>query len=238
MKFSTLWVGPPTTIIQDLALASYAHYGHELTVYTDTLDRKLPTGVVKRLASEVLSNDNQFYVMNDFVTYSDHFRYKLLSTYDTVWVDADSVCLRESMPMFDAPYVFPKEDEFDKYAQGVLKAPTDSPLLQQLLEKASKPVLDKVDFGYLGPNLFTELVQTLELEGYSVPGSALLMINPTEAIKLWRHFNFEEMLERLDEAYMLSVYNTMAKAYVPELVARDLFPRGSFLEYLHKKVTT
>lgn len=63
---------------------------------------------------------------------SDIFRLKLLQSQSTIWVDCDAFCLRPFQ--FEGPHVF---GAFKRgVATGVLGLPTDSPVLQSMLEFA------------------------------------------------------------------------------------------------------
>src|SRR4051812_44012710 len=95
--------------MEQLAIRSFLHHGHEFRLYTYQPVENLPPGTVELDAAEILPASAIFESASHktFAGFSNFFRYKLLLEKGGWWVDSDVVCL---VPFdFPTPYVFAQE---------------------------------------------------------------------------------------------------------------------------------
>ena len=74
-KFGSLWVGNPMTKIQEVSLSSFIYHGHELTLYVYDMDMKVPEGVQKAFAGDIMDESEMFLVQDTYAAFSDLFCY-------------------------------------------------------------------------------------------------------------------------------------------------------------------
>ena len=90
---ASLWVGDRLRWLDKLALASFVHRGHAVTLFhTAPTAPAVPDGVVTRPAADVFDPEG----MPGFAPAqtADLFRLHLMRDSDLVWVDTDALCLR------------------------------------------------------------------------------------------------------------------------------------------------
>lgn len=238
MNFSSLWVGGPMTLVQTTSLASFIYHGHTITLYTDDMTRAVPDGVLKADVSDIVSLNNQFILAKDYFAFSDVFRYNLLKKKSTIWVDSDTLCLKENLDVFEKEYVFSKENKVNSFVPGVLKAPSDSEFVDYLSKESLKPVPENYGWGVVGPKLFDSAVRLFGLEEEYVDESLLLMIQTHEWLYFWEQHKTAEILRRSEASYMASLYNgllTPDTKLSPKIIDRNCLPPGSAMEYFYNK---
>jgi len=221
-QVSSLWVGQPLSRAHKVALKSFVYFGHSIKLYVYDMDLKVPAGVVKADANEIVPESDIFIHYGKLASFADYFRYKMIAKTGEMWVDADTICL--STYFFeDKEYVF-IEEKPNFYAQGILKMPPDSDLSKFLNEAASELKLQNIveaktgEFNpetwiYLGPKLLTEAVHKFSLEKYGQPflvvnGLDLSVTGESPHDLLWNPKNTNKMLKRLKSSISLTFFNS------------------------------
>ena len=231
MNFSSLWVGPPMTKVQETCLSSFVYYGHKIYLYVYDLDMDVPNGVIKKDARDITSEDNLLLVGGYYAQFSDFFRYALLSKEDTIWVDADTLCLKDDLPIFNKEYVFSYGTAEKLFISSPLKMPKDSLLAYDLLyEAANMSFSTQTEWARVGPFLFDKLVKKHDLTHFSVDPSQLLGISYLDWDLFWKPQEFEHAMRRCEVAYTASLFTSAID--VPD---RNELPKNTAIEYFHAK---
>ena len=133
---ASLWVGDRLRWLDKLALASFVHRGHAVTLFhTAPKPPTVPEGVVTRPAAEVFDPDG----MPGFAPAqtADLFRLHLMRDSDLVWVDTDVLCLRP-LTLQSGGWLVGREDG-TCINNAVLRMPKSSAALAELLAIATDP---------------------------------------------------------------------------------------------------
>ncbi len=165
---SSLWIGPLTPL-ERACIESFLRNGHAYHLYVYQTPRDLPPGVTVRDAREILPENSVFRIVSgsgsgSYACFADLFRYKLLRDRGGFWVDTDVFCLRPFV--FREPYVFGAEDK--PVANGVIKAPAGSVLMQRVFAESSQVDHSRVIWNELG-DIFSKHVIALGLLQYVQP---------------------------------------------------------------------
>lgn len=232
MNFSSLWVGGPLTKIQTTCLSSFVYYGKNISLYVYDLGLEVPNGVSKKDARDILPENKLFKFMNSYAPFADLFRYEMIKKTGEVWVDADTILLTDNLyDLEHKDYVFTKGRFEDLYLQGVLKAPKDSKIIEELVFKSNQTMFnDRTRFAELGPFLFDPLVKKHELEKYCVPLELLCLYSFLDWKNFWEPNNLSKVIEDSKDSYMASVYTSAVEG-----VNKNNFPSGSAMEYFYNK---
>lgn len=165
---SSLWIGPLAPL-ERACIESFMRNGHAYHLYVYQTPSDVPPGVTVRDAREILPEDHIFRNIRgagtgSYACFADLFRYKLLRDRGGFWVDTDVFCLRPFA--FHEPYVFGAEDK--PVANGVIKAPVGSELMQRVYAESSQVNHDRVIWNELG-DIFSKHVISLGLARYIQP---------------------------------------------------------------------
>ena len=71
---ASFWVGDPLTKIEQTCLSSFIANGHNMVLFVYDMDLKVPDGIIKRDASEILPESRIFKVDNSYGPFADMFR--------------------------------------------------------------------------------------------------------------------------------------------------------------------
>jgi hypothetical protein len=183
---ATFWHGRLDPISYS-CLASFAHAGARLSVYSydDKID--LPPGVEWADARRICPDQSLLsrYLAAgkpSLAKFADMFRYRMIRKTGCCWVDADIVCL--ARPDFSRDeIVFGLQS--NPYGEilvnnAVLKLPPAHPLLEALNRKAEEAVDIDQSWGAIGPFLLTELVLRQGIEGSARQSFAFYPIEPDD----------------------------------------------------------
>jgi hypothetical protein len=234
-KVASLWVGGPLGKIQELCLASFVYYGHEIYLYVYDMGMQVPDGVIKLDANQILAESEIFYHKNQLAAFSDLFRYKMIKDTGLMWVDADTMCLTESFFEKDE-IVFINENNIS-YAGGILKVPQEHPLIEFLYEESLK-ILANQDPGashwsFIGPHLMNNAVITMSLQSYAVDSSKVNVFkHAKDAMSAWDPRHTRKVIRRSENAHCLTFFNgglTMLN------FNKNIFRNGSAIYYFYKK---
>jgi hypothetical protein len=182
-RIQTLWIGPRLSQLEQLALTSFVHHGHEVDLYGYGAVEGVPSGVTMRDANEILP-ESRVFLYRDFRSYSgfsNYFRYRLLLERGGCWADADLVALR--------PLAFPHEHVFASelarrgevvVTTSFIKAPAGSAVMQRAWDLCSEKDPAQISWGETGPRLLGEVVASLGMQSFMLPPSAFCPIRHPE----------------------------------------------------------
>lgn len=221
-QVAMLWFHNPMTAIQRLSIRSFLHYGHEVTIFTyGQIDA--PKGVKFADANEILGEDKIFLSHDSYAAFSDVFRYKMLAETDYLWVDADTICLRDDWDFGD--YVFGYQEPF-KVTNNVLGYPKDSVLAKRLTNEAQYE--EGREYDALGPVLLTRIIAELGLGGYVQDQAVFNPLHWTEYALPYDAERFHYALGRIQGAHAVSLSNYLLKYHG---FNREQFPQGCLLAF-------
>ena len=227
-EVSMMWVGNPLTEVQRLSMRSFLHHGFDVVLYCyDELDP--PDGVTVRDANTVVTDADIFESHQTFAAFADLFRYRLLQTTDTLWVDADTLCLRPDWAFGD--YIFGRQSKI-KVANGVLAYPKDSLLAHTMVKRAKYHGSNAFDA--LGPVLLTEVLDELELDHLAQPERTFSPIDWQDFSLMWQEGAKDGVLAAVEGSHALSLWNYMLGFHK---FPRDNFPPNTAMSYWQAKFT-
>ena len=127
----TLWIGPALGAIERACLLSVLRQGHGVTLYSYGRPDGVPDGVEVRDAAEIIPEDKVVrHISGSPALFANRFRYELQRQGLGTWIDCD-IYLLSPLDGSD-PYLF-GEEAAGLINNGILRLPTDSPLLAPLL---------------------------------------------------------------------------------------------------------
>lgn len=229
-NFGSLWVGKPLSKLEQTCISSFIHHNHTFTLYVYDMSMKVPKGVVKKDAREILPEDSIFLVDNSYGPFADMFRYKMLQLTDLIWTDTDNICLRADWP--EKEYLFGLQGGPHKLvAIGVLAAPKDCELVERLVYKSSAYNKSKIIWGEIGPKLLTDQIEKIGLSEFVLPPEAFYPINYWEWELLWHRQHRKKVLMTCKESYTLQIWNQMRNR---RGIDPNILPAGSVIDYFYK----
>lgn len=189
---ATFWRGPLPGLIR-ACLATFPAQGAPLTLFSYERDLGLPRGIEWRDAREIcpdpgLSERYRVDGRVSLATFSDRFRYEMLTRTGYCWVDADFVALRPWRG-FDAPVVWGRQPEAKGKAlinNAVLRLPPEHPVLKTMLARARAAEGAEIGWGALGPYLLTEIAEAEGVYETSSPPERFYPVDPDEFWNLVR----------------------------------------------------
>ena len=133
---ASLWVGDKLRWLDKLALASFVHRGHAVTLFhTAARAPAVPDGVQTRPAAEVFDTAG----VTGFAPAqtADLFRLHLMRDTDLIWVDTDALC-RRPLAVQPGGWLIGHEDG-RCINNAVLRMPKSSAALAELIAVATDP---------------------------------------------------------------------------------------------------
>jgi hypothetical protein len=128
----TLWIGPNLSELERACLRSALICGHRIALYCYAPPVGVPAGVELRDAAEILPESAVIrHRGGSPALFSNHFRYELLARGLGIWIDCDAYFVAPLPPLGDT---IMGEQGHGKIATGVLRLPSDSPILKTLRE--------------------------------------------------------------------------------------------------------
>ncbi len=229
----TLWVGDPLTKIEHMCLASFVKHGHTIVLFVYDKELVVPDGVIKEDANDILAEDQIFKIDDSYGPFADLFRYKMIQKTGLIWSDTDNICLR---PDWDFPlYVFGEQGGQESlFANGLLKAPSDSNLINDLVKISDEYDKGQITWGEIGPQLLTRLVKKYFLTCFKKPITTFYPVHFWEWEQLWLSDFTENVLERCKDSYTLQIWNQMLSK--GNYNKNDL-PKGSVVDHFYRIYT-
>ena len=234
---SSLWIGDRLSEMEQMAVVSFLKQGHPFELYTYNELANVPLGTSIKDANSILPQSDIFYNHGGGLSsFSDLFRYELLSKYSTWWVDMDVICLK--------PFVFCKENVFGiqgKYKDqswvngAVLKLEKHhaSAMFNLGKQKCKDMGIQNLCWADTGPFLLTKYVKQNKLESFAEEKKTFY---PIEYVKYKRIFNGFLNTNAIVDSHAVHLWHEFSKNYpsVKEnsiygvLKKRLLYPVKSF----------
>jgi hypothetical protein len=230
-SFSTLWIGPGLSLCEKVSLSSFLYYGHEIKIYLYDMDLKVPSGIKKYNANDILPKEKIFFVENSPAVFADLFRYKMIKDTGDCWVDTDIICLGADWNFGE--YTYGYEDLY-YVANSILKLPKNSNIVDDLYQQSMEIIKynDKNAWGDTGPHLLTKLLKKHDLEGYARDIKTFYPINYTEWDKIWNPRYLTEVLDQTKDSKSLQLWN---QYLTRNKVNKNSLPKGSAIKYFASK---
>lgn len=246
-----LWIGDRLGRIERACLRSALRQGHAVALYCYGPVDGVPEEVELRDAAEIVPATRIIRHRSGSVSlFSNLFRYESQRRALGTWVDCDAYFLR---PLdHQGPYLFGFEAQ-NMIATGVLRMPSESPLLTELIELfAEKRVphwlplrsrlaasarliatgrsgLAKMPWGVAGPKAFTALARQHGLIDNALPSDVLYPVRWQDAA--WIRNPQATLESRITErSVSVHLWNECIKPFKDEPP-----PPGSFLARLHQE---
>ncbi len=228
-RFQSFWFGETISPYQRLAMKSFIDHGHQYVLYAyDKFD--VPAGVELRDASEILPRSRVFFYgegagvgRGSVAVFSNLFRYHLLIKRGDWWVDADVVCLSETIPTTD---VFMGWEYDHQIGNAMLKFPAHHPFLSALCD-ATEAVGPDPEWGTTGPHLVTSLATEQNLLHLASPHPFAYPVQSADALHLFLPARHAEVQERIAGKPFLHIWNEIMRRAV--ILSNMAPPRGSVM---------
>jgi hypothetical protein len=228
-NFGSLWIGNPLSKVEQTALASFVFYGHSFTLFVYDMNIKVPRGIVKQDANKIIPESQIFKVQNSYGPFADMFRYKMIKETGLTWTDTDSICLRSDWDFGD--YLFGFEEE-GRLANGILRMPQDSDLINFLIKRSTQYDKDKIVWSEIGPLLVTKGANRFNVIKYAQPPKVFYPIHFWQWKKIWDKDYTEEVLNKCKGSHTLQIWNQFLNR---EGMDKNKLPKRSTIDYLYNK---
>lgn len=227
--FGSLWIGNPLSKVEQTALASFIYHKHSFTLFVYDMNLKVPNGVKKEDANKIIPESEIFKIQNSYGPFADMFRYSMIRQTGLIWTDTDSICLRSDWNFGD--YLFGFEEE-DRLANGILKMPQDSNLIDFLIENSVQYDKSKIVWSEIGPLLVTKGAKKFNVLQYAQPPEVFYPIHFWQWKKIWVDRYKNEVLEKSKNSHTLQIWNQFLNR---EGIDKNNLPKGSAIDYLYNK---
>ena len=224
-----MWVGDSMTKIQEISLSSFIYHGHEVSMFVYNKKLKVPRGIIKLDANEIISESDVFTVKNTYAAFSDVFRYQMINKTGLPWVDADTICVSDEWNFKDNIYA---GYEGRTVVGGVLSLPQEHPALRYMIKRSSNFDKEKINWVEIGPTLVNETFKKFRLMKYVYSEETFCGIHYSKWKKLWEPEFLEEIKELEKKSHSISAYNSMATF---SGIDKNNLPKGSAMEYFYRK---
>lgn len=228
-NFGSLWIGNPLSKVEQTALASFIFYGHSFTLFVYDMNLKVPKGIIKQDANKIIPESEIFKVQNSYGPFADMFRYKMIKETGLTWTDTDSICLRSDWDFGD--YIFGFEED-DRLANGILRMPQDSDLINFLIKHSTRYDKDKIVWSEIGPLLVTKGANKFNVIKYAQPPEVFYPIHFWQWKKIWDRDYTEEVLHKCKNSHTLQIWNQFLNR---EGMDKNKLPKKSTIDYLYNK---
>jgi hypothetical protein len=228
-NFGSLWIGNPLSKVEQTALASFIYYKHSFTLFVYDMDMKVPNGIVKEDANKIIPESEIFKVQNSYGPFADMFRYTMIQKTGLTWTDTDSICLRSDWDFGD--YLFGFEED-QRLANGILRMPQDSDLINFLIKNSVKYDKSKIVWSEIGPLLVTKGANKYNVLKYAQPPEVFYPVHFWQWKKIWNKDYKQEVLDKCKDAHTLQIWNQFLNR---EGIDKNKLPKGSAIEYFYNK---
>lgn len=228
-NFGSLWVGRPLSKIEQTCLASFVYHGHGITLFVYDQTLKVPDGVVKKDANEIIPESKIFKTDNSYGPFADMFRYKMIQMTGLTWTDTDNICLQKNWNFPE--YLFGMQGGPHKIvANGLLRAPKDSRLISDLVDISSRYDKSQIKWGEIGPQLLTQKIKENGLANYIQPPKVFYPVNYWEWKWLFDKSQLQNVLRISKKSHTIQVWNQMLNR---EGIDNNNLPTGSAIQYFY-----
>lgn len=229
INFGSLWIGNPLTKVEQTAISSFIYYGHSFTLFVYDMNLDVPDGVIKEDANKIIPESEIFKVQNSYGPFADMFRYTMIQKTGLTWTDTDSICLRSEWNFGD--YLFGFEED-DRLANGILRMPQDSELIEFLINNSVKYDKTKIVWSEIGPLLVTKGAKRFNVLKYAQPPEVFYPVHFWQWKKIWDKRYLQEVLDKCENAHTLQIWNQFLNR---EGINKNKLPKGSAIEYFYNK---
>lgn len=230
-EFASLWVGRPLSKIEQTCLASFVYHKHSMVLFVYDMDLAVPKGVIKRDAREILTKDKIFKTDNSYGPFADMFRYNMIQKTGLTWTDTDNICLQNRWRFPD--YIFGMQGGPHKIiANGILRAPKNSPIIKDLASAANNFDKSKIKWGEIGPQLLTKKVSEYKLNKYIQEPQVFYPVNYWEWQDLFDPKKGKVIIRKTRNSHTVQIWHQMLNR---EGFDKDNFPKGSAMDYFYKR---
>ncbi len=228
-EFGSLWVGRPLSKIENLCLSSFVYHGHSFNLFVYDMDLKVPKGVNKINAREIIEEDKIFKTDNSYGPFADMFRYRMIQKTGLTWTDTDNICLQSKWKFPE--YLFGMQGGPHKIiANGLLRAPKDSDFIAELVDISQSFDKNKIKWGEIGPQLVTEKIYKYKLEKYIQEPIVFYPINYWEWQDIFNPDKRNSVINKSKHSHTLQIWNQMLNR---EGTDKDSLPRKSAIDYYY-----
>lgn len=233
---SSLWVGGPLGMVQKICLSSFVYYGHTTQLYVYDMDMAVPDGVIKMNAADILPESRVFYHHNQLAAFSDLFRYHMIKKTNTMWVDADTLCLSKYFfEGLDAVFVRQTTSGlWEEFSGGVLKLPPNSKIIDDLINDSESMIKNGLDHWCdIGPILLTKKVNEYDMSKFSVDEKFINLVQDYRDTKnFWIPKFRHQMLRQSRKCYSATFFTGGLTAAG---IDKETIVPGSAIEYFYNK---
>lgn len=228
-NFASLWIGQPLSKVEETALSSFIYHGHSFTLFVYDMGLKVPKGIIKENANNIISSNEIFKVQNSYGPFADMFRYSMIKKTGLTWTDTDSICLRPDWDFGD--YLFGFEEE-DRLANGILRMPKDSDLIDFLIKNSINYDKNKIVWSEIGPLLVTKGAKKFKVLKYAQPPEVFYPIHFWQWKKIWNRDYTEEVMNKCKNSHTLQIWNQFLNR---DGINKNKLPKGSAIDFLYRK---
>ena len=229
VNFGSLWIGNPLSKVEQTALSSFISHGHSFTLFVYDMNLKVPSGVVKEDANKIFPESEVFKIQNSYGPFADMFRYKMIKTTGLTWTDTDNICLKSDWDFRE--YLFGFEED-DRLANGILRMPQDSKLINFLIDNSVNYDKSTIVWSEIGPLLVTYGAKKFNVLKYAQPPEVFYPVHFWQWKKIWLKDYAEEVLLKSKNSHTLQIWNQFLNR---EGIDKNNLPKGSAIDYLYKK---
>lgn len=249
-----LWVRGDLSRLELLSVRSFLAHGHPVHLYSYAPPQNLPPGVTVLDAATIVPADRaplapgSPFGRGTMGSFSDYFRYQLLTLRGGWWSDLDVVCVKPWR--FAAPALTASTQElgYGRIANGfAMRFPAGHPVMRACLAALAPADLRQLDIGQTGPQLIHRVMQEL--------GAGDLMTAPSvfapiawnagfQLVRTWRErLSLEELKQRVRRPHLSVRFtrDTVAvhlwnETWRSEGRAKDaVYPRSCLYERLQRR---
>ncbi len=230
------WHGAPLSLYENACLKSFLLRGFEVNIWAFD-DLVIPEGAKLRNADIFFSKSEissfvQAGIRGCVTSFTNAFRYRLLTEERGWWFDMDCFCLKDqseySKLKLDKQIVVGWED--NNCVNGAVIFIPDRRLANSLLSLYEKIAYEKSkDFvwGDIGPRLITRFVIENHLIDYICPSNLFYPLHYSNAIKALDPECCDEISESSADSYLFHYWNEMFKRNSIDKTV--LPPKGSYI---------
>lgn len=230
-EFGSLWVGRPLNKIEITCLSSFIYHGHGFKLFVYDMNLKVPEGVQKLDANQIISSDKIFKTDNSYGPFADMFRYKMIQQTGLTWTDTDNICLQRKWKF--GQYLFGMQGGPHKLvANGILRSPKDSDFINELVDISQLYNKKHIKWGEIGPQLVTEKIKEYKLEKYIQSPEVFYPIDYWEWKQIFNPEDVNKVLSSCSNSHTLQIWNQMLNR---SGVSGDSFKKGSAMDYFYNK---
>jgi hypothetical protein len=236
------WHGDLTNY-ENICISSFVEHGFEVNVWSYQ-NLKLPTGANLKDAREILPIEHlTAYTQNkqekNLAAFSDVFRFTMLHKVGGWWFDTDCVCLKpvdDFIKLAENKKVVAGKENDQWVACGAIFFEDDN-ISKLFLDELQKRCIENNNkfkgWGWIGPKLFTEVVQRNNLFDQMCSPDTFYPVSWKDYLFLFQPDKLEVINNMCSNAYTCHLWNELFRR---DGIDKSQFPlENSWLDFLYKK---